>query len=167
MIQNFDNVTQINIYRNAYETSYSCFDNEKKQKLEIIKFQHVYQVHKFGVTPIMQSHLAISIPTHIIDDKNKKKIEIAKIDRTDISLHEFIDGQNSYCVQEKINNTYKTSNYSKINSNSNNYTLYINCTNPLIICTTISCFLESSSNALTIGNVAITMELQLRNFTGK
>ncbi|KAK0097117.1 hypothetical protein PV326_003224 [Microctonus aethiopoides] len=160
----FDDDVDIAVSGNAYETSYSCFDNEKKQKLEIIKFQHVYQVHKFGVTPIMHSHLAISIPTHIIDDKNKQEIEIAKIVRTDISLHEFIDSQNSYCIQEKINNTYKTLNYSKINSNSNNYTLYINCTNPLIICTTIFCFLESSSNALTIGNVAITMKLQLRNF---
>lgn len=156
--------------RKAEESLYNYFNKEKDDQLKKISFQHIYEVRKFGVTPIEQSILTIFLTTHLIDQQTKNKVEIARVNKTDMSvIQTSISGVNSNCYQDKIGILPMNFTDFDINSNSSereNMT-QINCTNPLVICTKIICTLQTTADTSTIGVVTLTIDLMLENFTGK
>lgn len=142
-----------------------------------MRFDHIYEVRKFGATSIEQAILKVLIPTHLMDGDNK--IDIVTINRTELSLPKtMINRHNSFCsngtIEDRTEFKYDD-NYSveKINIKDNfmnvltdDRTFYVNCSNPLIICTTIYCVLQTPLNLSTVAEIKFTMDLKIKNLRG-
>ncbi|XP_034941351.1 integrin alpha-4-like [Chelonus insularis] len=177
----FDLDADITVAGKAQDSLYSFvnekkeIDNTGKETLGSMRFQHVYEVQKFGATPIQQSTLKILVPTAMIT--NKKNIEIVSINDTSISRIALSGKLNSHCTQRPRNLTKKwgyleatddliDTGFSDeiFNLPPDERTLYLNCSNPLIVCKEVYCVFESPTNSSTIAEVTLTMDLLLNNF---
>ncbi|XP_074104924.1 integrin alpha-9 isoform X2 [Cotesia typhae] len=169
----FDVDVDIAVAGKAQEDLYSYF-NDTENALDTMRFDHIYEVRKFGATSIEQAILKVLIPTHLIDSDNT--IDIATINRTELSLPKtMINRHNSFCSNGTIEDHTEfkyDDNYSveKINIKdnivnvlTNDRTFYVNCSNPLIICTTIYCVLQTSLNLSTVAEIKFTMDLKIKN----
>ncbi|XP_057337541.1 integrin alpha-4-like isoform X2 [Microplitis mediator] len=171
----FDVDVDIAVAGKAQEDLYSFF-NGTESTSDIIRFEHVYEVRKFGATSIEQSVLKVLIPTHLIIDE-KNTLEIATINRTELSLPKtMINTYNSFCSEGIVENRTGLGNNNSIenvitkdnllNILTEDRTFYINCSNPSIICTSFYCVLQTPLNSSTIAEVTFTLDLKLKNFDG-
>ncbi|XP_008555233.1 integrin alpha-PS4 isoform X2 [Microplitis demolitor] len=169
----FDVDVDIAVAGKAQEDLYSFF-NDTESTLDIIRFEHVYEVRKFGATSIEQSVLKVLIPTHLVIDE-KNTIEIATINRTELSLPKtMINRYNSFCTEGIVENRTGLGDNNFIenvitkdnllNILTKDRTFYVNCSNPSIICTIFYCVLQTPLNLSTIAEVKFTLDLKLKNF---
>ncbi|XP_020284069.1 integrin alpha-PS4-like [Pseudomyrmex gracilis] len=170
---------QQNLYRYSSENAMSN-----------IKFQHYYEVQKFGISPIDQALLTVKIPTQF----RRSDTEHATIVSIDDATGR-LNGNEFFCnisnvakispeASGKFNKTAYTDDaivdqFGITNTNVNakfsieenatmsipfeNRTLYVNCTNEAVSCVELRCVLgpfESSSSV-----AKLTLDLQLSNFS--
>lgn len=186
-------------YRKSQEDLYSYFNKEGEKRLETIRFQHVYEVQKFGKSPIEESILTVLVPTRWRDEADDSVIEIARVNQT----FGLMEGKRFYCTDssrttedrvaddviyadsfsvEKSTATERSTSPRKGNHTferfsieenptmtvpPENRTLYLNCTNPAVECTRISCKLGTFASSLTVAKLTVTLDMQLKNFRGE
>ncbi|KAL6264541.1 hypothetical protein P5V15_004646 [Pogonomyrmex californicus] len=179
----FDVDFDLTIVGKARESLYSCL--HEKRPPSRIKFQHFYEVHKFGVSPIQEAMLTIQIPTHIwhprfgevtivnIKDVTGKmdryKLHCSDSHRVEMlkkiaSMH-----KNIVNLSHANNNAqvkFSTEENPLINVLSENRTVYINCTNAGVYCAHFDCRLRPFLNPLSVAKIIITLDLQWLNFPG-
>lgn len=176
---------------------YSYLHEHEKKPLNDIRFQHFYEVQKFGVSPIEEVMLIVKIPTHL-RRHNAENIAIVNINET----IRRIDGYEFYCSDYSnqieippLASLYRknfikrftddvTMNSSSVANNnthakfsieedtpmnvpSENRTFYINCTNNAIQCVQITCRLGPFLSSLSVAKLLVTLDLQLSSFPGK
>ncbi|KAG7202815.1 hypothetical protein KM043_009972 [Ampulex compressa] len=185
----YDVDVDIAIAGKAQENTYSYLMKGEEKQLDRIRFQHVYEVQKFGDTPVENAILIINIPTHF--KYANGDVEIISINQT-IGLK---DGQQFYCtnmgskqlssalttMNSKLENEtavlhsskirknsthaeYSTEDYPLINLPPPSRSLYINCTIDGIKCQQIECKLGSFISFLSVAKLSLTLDLQLLNF---
>ncbi|XP_015609620.1 integrin alpha-PS5 [Cephus cinctus] len=76
----FDIDVDIAIVGKAQEVSYSYFHEKDEKQLESITFQHIYEIQKFGASPIMDAEVTISVPIMWSDDNGQ--VEVISINNT-------------------------------------------------------------------------------------
>jgi len=177
--------------RKAQENLYSYLRENEKSPLNDIRFQHFYEVQKFGASPIEEVILTVKIPTHL-HRYNAEDVAIVSINDTIGKM----DGYQFYCSDSNqtevlsvaSNRIPSTNDVIVINSNvvnnnthakfsieedtpmnvpSENRTLYINCTNNAIECVQITCRLGPFLSSLSVAKFLVTLDLQLSSFPGK
>ncbi|XP_046822776.1 integrin alpha-8-like isoform X2 [Vespa crabro] len=174
--------------------SYSWKDEKNSQN---IKFKHIYEVQKFGRSPINEAILMVEIPTywknkdydielininHTIAhmDGNILKLKINDLDHCKNcqtfkreTINEFIDefdmnnkSVNIYTRNEtKIKYEENFTNTEKlvINTPVENRILFINCSNPMIVCKQVECKLNPFTSSLSVAQLIITLDFKLLN----
>lgn len=171
---------------------YSYLHENEKKSLNDIRFQHFYEVQKFGASPIEEAMLTVKIPMRF-RRHNAEDVAIVSIKDT-IGI---MDGYQFYCsdsnqtevLSAELNKIVSTDdvivmNSSSITSNnthakfsidedtpmnvpSENRTLYINCTSNAIECVEITCRLGPFLSSLSVAKFLVTLDLQLSTFPGK
>ncbi|XP_053994566.1 integrin alpha-5-like [Hylaeus volcanicus] len=158
--------------------SYSYFYKNEKEQLTNLQFEHIYEVQKFGVSPIDKVILAISMPTYWKDSSGD--IPIININKTIGQMN----GQQFNCMHS--NYTPSTSlidrpkippinfdldtqekftlatNFS-INLPPENRSVYINCTNTNVHCTYIQCNLGPFTDFSSVAKLSLVLDLYLIN----
>ncbi|KAL6264540.1 hypothetical protein P5V15_004645 [Pogonomyrmex californicus] len=182
----FDADIDIAIAGKAQENLYSYLRENEKKPLNNIRFQHFYEVQKFGVSPIEEAVLTVKIPIRLC----RHDIEDVAI----VSINDTIgkmDGHQFYCsdsneteifsvVSKKIamnnhavmvnstnNKTHEKFSIEEnipMNVPSENRTFFINCTSNVIQCVQISCRLGPFISSLSVAKFLVTLDLQLSNF---
>ncbi|XP_011062197.1 PREDICTED: integrin alpha-PS4-like [Acromyrmex echinatior] len=184
----FDVDIDIAIAGKAQENLYSYLREDEKKPLNGIRFQHFYEVQKFGASPIEEVILTVKIPTHL-RRPDAKDVMIISINDTIGRM----DGYQFYCsdsnqtevlsiTSNKIvsindvivnsssvasNNThakFSIEENTQMNVPSENRTLYINCTSNAIECVHIVCRLGPFLSSLSVAKFLVTLDLQLSNF---
>ncbi|XP_023288671.1 integrin alpha-8 [Orussus abietinus] len=191
----FDVDVNLAIVGKAQEDLYSYFHRDEEERLRSIRFQHIYEVQKLGVSPIEESVLSVLMPTHVMDENRPRQI---------VNVNETIgykDGRHLFCTVTNQsadpdpkgqflsgvfrNNQYSISNEMRnyfsgvkgqegksndsekdnqlLNVPRENRTLFINCTNPAVLCANISCSLGSFESSLSTVKLLVTLDLQLSN----
>ncbi|XP_012523377.1 integrin alpha-PS4 [Monomorium pharaonis] len=185
----FDTDIDIAIAGRAQENLYSYLRENEEKPLNDIKFQHFYEVQKFGASPIEEVMLTVKIPMYFRRN-DAENVMIVSINDTVSRM----DGYQFYCsdsnqtevisvVSNKIaskddvivmNSSIVTSNNTHakfsieentpMNVPSENRTLYINCTNNAIECVQITCRLGPFLSSLSVAKFLVTLNLQLSSF---
>ncbi|XP_011872800.1 PREDICTED: integrin alpha pat-2-like [Vollenhovia emeryi] len=185
----FDVDIDIAIAGKAQENLYSYLRENEKKSLSDIRFQHFYEVQKFGVSPIEEAMLTVKIPTYF---RRSNAEDVAIVNVNDIIG--IMDGYQFYCSDSNqtevlsvaLNKIASTNdvivmNTSSIASNnthakfsieedtpmhvpSENRTLYINCTSDAVECVQITCRLGPFLSSLSVAKFLVTMDLQLSSF---
>ncbi|XP_072762509.1 integrin alpha-8 isoform X2 [Anoplolepis gracilipes] len=184
----FDVDIDIAIAGKAQGDLYSYLRNEESEKklLNSIRFQHFYEVQKFGASPIEEAVLTVKIPTHIRRSHDTGDIAIVSINDTigRMDAYEFycsdsnetdgvsiaskkIASTNNEILVSAENNTHARFSIEEdapMNVPSENRTLYVNCTNSAVECLQIDCRLGPFLSSLSVAKFLITLDLQLSNF---
>lgn len=166
---------------------YSYLRNEESEmRLNSVRFQHFYEVQKFGASPIEEAILTVKIPTHIRRLHDTADIAIVSINDTIGRM----DAYQFYCSDSNktddgffvastdnaiLMNPENTKTHARfsieedtpMNLPSENRTLYINCTNSAVECAKIDCRLGPFLSSLSVAKFLVTLDLQLSNFPGK
>ncbi|XP_035732540.1 integrin alpha-8-like isoform X2 [Vespa mandarinia] len=192
----FDIDVDIAIAGKAQDNVYSYSRKDEKNS-QNIKFKHIYEVQKFGRSPINEAILMVEIPTywknkdydielininHTIAhmDGNILKLKINDLDHCKNcqtfkreTINEFIDefdmnnkSVNIYTRNEtKIKYEENFTNTEKlvINTPVENRILFINCSNPMIVCKQIECKLNPFTSSLSVAQLIITLDFKLLN----
>ncbi|KAL6431766.1 hypothetical protein ACFW04_007349 [Cataglyphis niger] len=187
----FDVDIDIAIAGKAQENLYSYLrDEENEEKpLNSVRFQHFYEVQKFGASPIEEAVLTVKIPTHIRQSHDTGDIAIVSINETIGRM----DAYQFYCsdsnetdselsvASERIiiastdnailksaeNDTharFSIEENTPMYMPSENRTLYVNCTNSAIKCARIDCRLGPFLSSLSVAKFLVTLDLQLSKF---
>ncbi|XP_032691162.1 integrin alpha-9-like isoform X2 [Odontomachus brunneus] len=182
----FDVDMDVAIVGKAQVNSYSYSRENKEMPLENVKYQHFYEIQRFGVSPIEEVTLTMRIPTHW--QHSTGNIVIANIS----SVISILDGSPFHCgdfnhndapliddstiasLALVTNSSYIASNNTHANFSSGentlidvppaNRTLYVNCTNNSVRCKQISCKVGPFPNTLSVAKLLITLDLQVLNF---
>ncbi|XP_043271605.1 integrin alpha-8-like [Venturia canescens] len=196
--QNFRNFTiyfdvdaDITIAGKSQDPIHSYFNKEGDTKLDVIRFQHIWEVQKFGKSPIDESSLAVLLPTYWNDEGHGTEIiRISQVfglmegrqffctdykNRTDDEETMVVDSlvdQNATISAGASNSRIKNhamERFSIEETPSSNLppdsrTIYLNCTNPTVTCTQINCALGTFASSLTVAKLVVTIDLQLKNF---
>ncbi|XP_070157103.1 integrin alpha-PS4 isoform X2 [Polyergus mexicanus] len=185
----FDVDIDIAIAGKAQENLYSYLrDEESAEKpLNSIRFQHFYEVQKFGASPIEEIVLTVKIPTHIRRSHDTENIAIVSINDTigrmdayqfycsdlnetyglSVMSERIAATDNAILVKSVENDTharFSIEEDSPMYVPSENRTLYVNCTNSAIKCTRIDCRLGPFLSSLSVAKFLVTLDLQLSNF---
>ncbi|XP_047355719.1 integrin alpha-8-like isoform X2 [Vespa velutina] len=192
----FDIDVDIAIAGKAQDNVYSYFRKDE-QNSQNIKFKHIYEVQKFGRSPINEAILMVEIPTYwknkdydieLINinqtiahmDGNILKLKINDLDHCKNcktfkreTINEFIDefdinnkSVNIYTRNEtKIKYEENLTNMEKlvINTPVENRILFINCSNPMIVCKQVECKLNPFTSSLSVAQLIITLDFKLLN----
>nr|XP_033205662.1 integrin alpha-4-like [Bombus vancouverensis nearcticus] len=178
----FDVDVDIVIAGKAQDNLYSYSTDNEDEKLNNIRFQHIYEIQKFGDSPIDEVILTINIP--IYWKHSTGDIQIININET-IS---YLDGQPFYCTH--LNSTLSTAltniseiyfsntelytqkgfmmdtNFS-INSPPENRSIYINCTNANVKCTYIKCELGPFLSSSSVAKLSLILDFYISDFKTK
>lgn len=179
------------LIRKAQENLYSYVRKDEEKPLDNIRFQHFYEVQRFGASPIEEVALVVQIPIYW-----RHGTEVIKI----ININDTIgkmDGHQFYCsdsdqtdwpiveakkiaaknnaivinssntVDNSVNAKFSVEEGTLINVPFENRTLYVNCTNIAVQCARIDCKLGPFVSSLSVAKLLITLDLQLANFHGK
>lgn len=172
---------QLFLLRKAQYDLYSYFLETEDKKLNSIQFQHIYEIQKFGASPINEVILTLSIPTFW-----KQSIgDIQIININDITCS-YMDNQPFHCIY--LNSTVSTtlidnfkiytanteksekfitdSNFS-INFPPKNRSLYVDCINDNVKCTYIKYKLGPFINSLSIAKLSLILDFNLSNLKCK
>lgn len=174
---------------------YSYLREDEKKPLNDIRFQHFYEVQKFGASPIEEVMLVVKIPTYLrrhdaedvaivninetisrmdgyqfyCSDSNQTEVlSAASLRRKKIASTDDVIVMNSSSVAR--NNTHAKFSIEEdtpINVPSENRTLYINCTSNAIQCVQITCRLGPFLSSLSVAKFLVTLDLQLSSFPGR
>lgn len=180
------------LIRKTQENLYSYSRENEEKPLNDIRFQHFYEVQKFGASPIDKVVLTVKIPTHW-RHTDTEDIMIVSID----SIIGMMDGYQFSCSDSnqtdlaiKAKRTASTTDNAVVFNSSSvadsgmranlsieentlmnvpleNRTLYVNCTNDVIRCTRINCILGPFTSSLSVAKLLITLDLQLASFHGR
>lgn len=177
-------------FRKAQENLYSYLREDEKKSLNDIRFQHFYEVQKFGASPIEEAMLTVKIPTHFrrpdaedivivnINDiigimdgyqfycSDSNQTEILSAPNKIVSTDDVIV-MNSNIANDNTHAKFSIEEDTPINVPSENRTLYINCTNNAIECVQITCRLGPFLSSLSVAKFLMTLDLQLSSFPGK
>ncbi|XP_024893200.1 integrin alpha-9-like [Temnothorax curvispinosus] len=185
----FDVDIDIAIAGKAKENLYSYLRENEKESLNDIRFQHFYEVQKFGASPIEEAILTVKIPMHF-RRHGAEDIAVVNINDT-IGI---MDGHQFYCsysnqteVPAALNKIVSTDDVIVMNSSniasknthakfsieedtpmnvpSENRTLFINCTSNEIECVQITCRLGPFLSSLSVAKFLVTLDLQLSRFS--
>ncbi|KAK2575747.1 hypothetical protein KPH14_003637 [Odynerus spinipes] len=189
----FDIDVDIAIAGKAQEDLYSYFqkDEDDEKYPQSIRFQHIYEVQKFGTSPINEAVLIVEIPTHwksnnydielisinqIIAHKDGHFLECIDLDYSKISQTSTIGITNEFDIKNKsvesfTTNVTKNKSHEKLtlkeiiptNIPPENRTLFINCTNPMILCKQLKCELNSFISSLSVAKLILTLDLNVTN----
>lgn len=182
------------IFRKSQDVIHSYFNKEGDEKLDVRRFQHIYEVQKFGQSPIDESSLNVLLPMYWDDEGYRT--EIIRISQT----FGLMEGKQFFCtdssnstsdddslaidslVQQDVTRIEQVRNSSDRNRTMERFsieettssnlppdsrTIYLNCTNPAITCAQISCKLGTFASSLTVAKLVITLDLELKNFRRK
>lgn len=178
--------------RKAQENLYSYLHENEKKSLNDIRFQHIYEVQKFGASPIKEAMLTVKIPAHfrrhdvedvvivsvndtigIMDgyqfycsDSNQTEVLSAALNKI-VSTDDVIVINSSSIASNNTHEKFSIEEDTPMNVPSENRTLYINCTNNAIECVQITCRLGPFLSSLSVAKFLVTLDLQLSNFPGK
>lgn len=173
---------QLFLFRKAQHDLYSYFFENEDKKLNSIQFQHIYEIQKFGASPINQVILTISIPTFW--KQSIGDIQIININDTTCN---YIDNQPFHCTYlnstvstalidnfkiytantEKYTEKFITDSNFSINFPPKNRSLYVDCINDNIKCTYIKYKLGPFLNSLSIAKISLILDFYLPNFKCK
>ncbi|XP_015431891.1 PREDICTED: integrin alpha-5-like, partial [Dufourea novaeangliae] len=174
----FDVDVDVAIAGKTQDDLYSYFGKVQHQ-LNDIQFEHVYEVQKFGVSPLEEVVLTISIPTYW--KHSTEDIQIINLNKTT----GYMDGQQLYCTHSNVTpsvslisipNIYSAhSNLSvqeKFKTKTNfsmslppvNRSLYLDCANTNVQCTYLECKLSPFTSSLSVAKVTLMLDLYLKNF---
>lgn len=170
---------------------YSYLRENEKESLNDIRFQHLYEVQKFGASPIEEAILTVKIPMRFrrqdtedvaivsindtigimdgyqfyCDSKQTEVISVAlnKI----ISMDDVIVINSSNIAENNTHAKFSIEEDTPLNVPSENRTLYINCTSNAIECVQITCRLGPFLSSLSVAKFLVTLDLQLSSFPGK
>ncbi|XP_076645914.1 integrin alpha-8 isoform X2 [Halictus rubicundus] len=174
----FDADVDITIAGKAHDDLYSYYHDEE-HRLTSMQFEHIYEVQKFGVSPLEKVILIVSIPSYW--RQSTGDVHIVNLNKTNGNM----DGQQFYCTHSNF--TYSipsisTSNIYPINSDFNvqekfqtetnfsinlppmNRTLYLNCSNTNVHCTHLECALGPFASYSSVARLSLTLDLYLTNF---
>ncbi|XP_025265268.1 integrin alpha-4-like isoform X2 [Camponotus floridanus] len=182
----FDVDVDIAIAGKAQENLYSYLRNEENgMRLNSVRFQHFYEVQKFGASPIEEAVLTVKIPTHIRQSHDAADVAIVSINDTtgrmdayqfycsdsnetddglSIASKQMADNVILLSPENKTYARFSIEEDTPMNLPSENRTLYINCTNDAVECAKIDCRLGPFLSSLSVAKFLITLDLQLSNF---
>ncbi|XP_017793585.1 PREDICTED: integrin alpha-8-like [Habropoda laboriosa] len=150
----FDTDVDIAIAGKAQDDLYSYFLEDKDENLNSVQFQHIYEIQKFGVSPINEVILTISIPT--IWKHSTGDIQIININHT----INYMDGQQFHCTYKKFTMDANVS----TNLPPENRSIYINCTNTNVKCTYIKCKLGPFLSSSSVAKLSLILDFYLFDF---
>ncbi|XP_017761213.1 PREDICTED: integrin alpha-5-like [Eufriesea mexicana] len=173
----FDADADIAIAGKAQDDLYSYFLEDGDNKLSSVQFQHIYEIQKFGASPINEVILIVNIPTHW--KYSTGNIQIININQT----IGYMDGQPFHCThlttlvsESKIDITTTElytqekftmdTNFSR-NFPAENRSVYINCTNTNVECTRIKCKLGPFLHSSSVAKLSLILDFYLSNFKSK
>uniref|UniRef100_A0A0C9RXW8 ITGA8_5 protein n=1 Tax=Fopius arisanus TaxID=64838 RepID=A0A0C9RXW8_9HYME len=161
----------VDITGRAEESIYSYINSSEGEKLDRIRFSHIYNVKKLGLTAIEQAALTVLVPTHLRNSRSEI-IEIARINASSLTFFDSTSRENNdyVCKTERIENDKKiiekNLNATEIVS-SRNRTLLLNCENSEIICVNVTCLMdvprESVNPNSAIAELKLTIDFLLKN----
>lgn len=179
----------LSLFSKAQMSSYSYIRENKKMRLDNVRYQHFYEIQRFGVSPIEEVTLIMRIPTHW--QHSTGDIVIANIS----SVISILDGSPFHCgdlnhidapliddfkiasaaLVADLSHVASNSTHANFSSEENtlidvppaNRTLYVNCTNNAVRCKQISCKVGPFPSTLSVAKLLITLDLQVPNFHGK
>ncbi|XP_014607797.1 PREDICTED: integrin alpha-8-like [Polistes canadensis] len=177
----FDIDVDIAIAGKAPDNVYS-YSQEDEGSLQNIQFKHIYEVQKFGQSPINEAALTIEIPTLL--KSTDYDIELISINQTSAHMDGNIlnlkindmddskdfqtnikflgDGQfdvnNTSIITSPGNSLKKTT-----NASLENRVLFINCSNQQIVCKRIECKLNPFTSSLSVAQLIITLDFKVSN----
>ncbi|KAM0729346.1 Integrin alpha-PS4 [Formica fusca] len=159
----FDVDIDIAIAGKAQENLYSYLrDEESEEKpLNSVRFQHFYEVQKFGASPIEETVLTVKIPTHIQRSHDTGNIAIVSINDTIGRM----DAYQFYCSDS--NETYGLSVMSERIASTDNAILVKSAENDTHARFSIeedSPILGPFLSSLSVAKFLVTLDLQLSNF---
>ncbi|CAL1684033.1 unnamed protein product [Lasius platythorax] len=180
----FDVDIDIAIAGKAQENLYSYLREESEKKPpNSVRFQHFYEIQKFGASPIEEAVLTVKIPTHILRSHDTGDIAIVNINDTigRMDAYEFYcsdsnETEGLSVASKKMDNAilvraenntharFSIEEDTPMNVPSENRTIYINCTNSAIKCARIDCRLGPFLSSLSVAKFLVTLNLQLSNF---
>ncbi|KAL2744661.1 integrin alpha-8-like isoform X1 [Vespula maculifrons] len=190
----FDIDVDIAIAGKAQDNVYSYSQKDEKDS-QNIRFKHIYEVQKFGTSPIYEAVLMIEIPTYwknkdynieLISinqtiahmDGNILKLKINDLDHckncqtstkkiVDKFIDEFDMNNKSVDIHTKteVKSEENFTNTEKLVKNTplENRILFINCSDPMIVCKQLECKLIPFTSSLSVTQLIITLDFKLSN----
>ncbi|XP_015183768.1 PREDICTED: integrin alpha-PS4-like isoform X2 [Polistes dominula] len=177
----FDIDVDIAIAGKAQDNVYS-YSQEDEESLQNIRFKHIYEVQKFGLSPINEATLSIEIPTRW--KSTDYDIELISINQTiaymdgnilNLKINDMDDCQNCQTNvklhdenQFNFNNTpiiisSDDSLKKSTNASLENRVLFMNCSNQQIVCKKIECTLNPFISSLSVAQLIITFDFKVSN----
>ncbi|XP_076379029.1 integrin alpha-8 [Megalopta genalis] len=166
---NFSADIDVTIAGKAHTDLYSYYYDEK-HKLNNVQFEHIYEVQKFGVSPLEKVILAVSIPSYW--KHSTGDVHIINLNKTNGNM----DGQQFYCTYTSISTIYPRNSIfdvqeefqSKTNFSLSlppmNRSIYLNCSNTDIHCTYLECALGPFTVSTSVAKLTLTLDLYLKSF---
>ncbi|XP_078038533.1 integrin alpha-8 [Augochlora pura] len=169
LIINFGADIDVTIAGKANTDLYSYY-NDEKHKLNNVKFEHIYEVQKFGVSPLEKVILAVSIPSHW--KHSTGDIQIINLNKTNGNM----DGQLFYCKHSRMPTLYPEdpkfvvqeefqsgTNFS-LSLSPENRSIYLNCSNTDVHCSYLECLLGPFTASTSVAKLMLTLDLYLNSF---
>ncbi|KAI4497467.1 hypothetical protein M0802_007478 [Mischocyttarus mexicanus] len=165
----FDIDVDIAIAGKAEDNLYSYLQKDEESK-QNIRFRHIYEVQKFGQSPIDEAALTIEIPTRW--NSTDYDIELISINKTDahmegntlslkISDMDKLDVDNSSTISSE--GILKKITTFASNASLENRILFMNCSNPNIMCKKIECKLIPFTSSLSVAQIIIILDFKVSN----
>ncbi|XP_014480126.1 PREDICTED: integrin alpha-9-like [Dinoponera quadriceps] len=163
----FDVDMDVAIVGKALVSSYS-YTNEKTP-LENVRFQHFYEIQRFGISPIEKVGLTVRIPTHWRHGSGDIAVAainntVGVIDGSPFQCGDTIEGLPFAALDSTRVNTDNAGKNASMNVPSANRTLYINCTNDAVRCEQITCYVGPFPSTLSVAKLLVTLDLQIADF---
>lgn len=179
------------MYSKAQENLYRYSSENADEPVSNIRFQHYYEVQKFGISRIDQALLTVKIPTqfrrsdteHVtivsIDDATGRLdtreffCDISNVPEifpeASVEFDEIASTDDVIVNKFGITNSNVSAKFSieenaTMSMPSENRTLYVNCTNEAVSCVELKCILGPFVSSLSVAK--LTLNLQLSNFSG-
>lgn len=173
-------------------SSYSYSRENEEAPPKNVRFQHFYEVQRFGVSPIEEVDLILRIPTRwqhgagdivianvnsVVGVMDGSQFYCDNFNRTDVPL--FDDSSKlvsaAFIVAEsppRVKDNRTRANFSSgegapMDVPSANRTLYVNCTSNAVRCKQVNCKVGPFLSTMSVAKLLITLDLQVPNFHGK
>ena len=159
--------------RKSYDEWYSYSARDVvEENPRLVTFNHIYEILKFGVSPIQEAQLALRVPTHWRD------LNIAQI----VQIQGTVDGHEYECeniTEEEVWNATSTAfssdtlqysnegNGSLVVSPAGERTFYVNCTDKEVTCEEFRCSLGSFVKPQSAAKLTVTIDFRISKLIGK
>ncbi|XP_076290000.1 integrin alpha-5 isoform X2 [Lasioglossum baleicum] len=167
----------ITIAGKAHDDLYSYYNHNEEHQLTSVQFEHIYEVQKFGVSPLETVILTVSIPSYW--KQSTGDVHIVNLNKT----NGYMDGQQFYCTHSNFTSSIpsiSTSNIYPTNSSFNvqefqaetnfsmslppmNRSLYLNCSNTDVQCTHLECALGPFASYSSVARLSLTLDIYITN----